>query len=155
MARFSDFVSPGAVSEQHSLASGQGGGLKRIPLSRPLVTHQGDVSFLTVREPTLSDYIVLGDIDTPVATEFVDGTATVLRTHTFMEALIGWTVALTGLDRIVLGRLSAADSGALFAAVRTAIEPFTKGGAVGNSQSAPTNSSLSSGLTPNSSPALR
>jgi hypothetical protein len=154
MARFGDFVSQGA-NDQHSPNSGSGAVLKRIPLSRPLVTHQGDVSFLTLREPTLSDYIALGDIDTPVATEFVDGVATVLRTHTYMDALIGWTVSLTGLDRIVLGRLSAVDSGALFAAVRSAVEPFTKSGVAGNSQSAPTNSSSSSGLTPSLSPALR
>lgn len=121
--------------------------LKVIHLSRSIVTHQGDTRVLSLREPTLADYIEFGDIDTPVATDFEDGRATVLRTHTYRDALISWAVALTGLDRIVLGALSAQDAGAVFEAVRIAVEPFSKGSASGNSQSAPTSSSSSSDLT--------
>lgn len=122
-----------------------------VVLSRKIVTRAGEVTKINLREPTFTDYIALGDIDTPVASDFVDGRATVLKTHTDRDALVGWAVALSGLDRIVLGQLSARDAGALFEAVRMAVEPFAKG----NSSRASTNSSSSSGSTPGSSSAHR
>jgi len=106
-----------------------------IQLSRAIPTHQGDVRTLTVRPPTLTDYIANGDIDVPVAMNFENGVATTLRVQTNHDALVRWAAALTGHDRVVLGNLGAADAGRLFEAVRTAVLPFTRG----NSPSAPTN----------------
>lgn len=112
-------------------------GSASITLSRPISTHDGDKSVLNLRAPTLSDYMSHGDIDVPIATDFVNGVATTLRAHTDREALIKWAAALTGLDRVVLGQLSAADAGRLFEAVRTAVLPFSRG----NSQTGSTSSS--------------
>lgn len=106
-----------------------------VPLSKSITTHKGSVSELVVRAPTFTDYISIGDIDTPVASGVgPDGRPTQLEVRTNHEAIMRWASALTGHDRIVLSQLAPADAGELIRAVRVAIAPFAQG----NSPAAPT-----------------
>jgi hypothetical protein len=107
-----------------------------VELSRPLATHKGEVRKIVLRQPHLSDYIEIGDIDC-VAAAGVDestGQPRSMEVKTNREALISWAVRLSGLDRTILGTLAPEDSGALIQAVRIAILPFSRG----NSPSGPT-----------------
>lgn len=45
-------------------------GSKRVTLTRPIVTHGGDVRAIILREPTYSDFFDLGD---PTAWIYMDG----------------------------------------------------------------------------------
>ncbi len=107
-----------------------------IKLSRAINTHKGLVSELSLRAPTMSDYIANGDIDTVVATGIAPGVAvpTALETKVNYEGLMKWAVSLSGLDRLVLDQLSPEDAGHLFRQVRIAVAPFAQG----NSPAAPT-----------------
>lgn len=108
-----------------------------IPLSKPIATHKGTVSEIVIRPPTFTDYIQIGDIDTPVISGKADGdpgqdVSVVVRTN--YAAIMRWASALTGLDQIVLSQLAPHDAGLLMRHVRLALAPFQQG----NSPAAPT-----------------
>lgn len=99
-----------------------------IKLSQSITTHAGPVRELTLRQPTFTDYIAIGDIDTPVLSNFDDnGRPTMMEAKTNHDAMMRWAVALTGLDKIVLSHLTPADAGQLMRRVRLAVAPFQKG----------------------------
>ena len=124
-----------APAPEPTAAASATAGSVTLPLTRPIVTHQGPKSEIVIRAPTFTDYIANGDIDTPVASGVgPDGRPTTLEVRTNHEAIMKWASALTGLDRLVLSQLAPGDAGEMLKHVRMAIQPFSQG----NSPAAPT-----------------
>jgi len=122
--------------EQASAAAPVDDGSITIPLSKPIQSHQGPKTVLVIRQPTFTDYIANGDIDTAVASGMgADGKPTSLEVRTNHEAIMRWAATLTGFDRLVLSQLAPGDAGEMIRHVRQAILPFSQG----NSPAAPTN----------------
>ena len=117
-------------------ASAPAGGGASVRLSRPIATHNGDIAEITLREPTFADYIEIGDVDIASGTgvDEVTGQVAGFEVRTNYRALEAWASRLSGLDRVVLGQLTAADAGKLMRAVKMAVAPFTRG----NSSTEPT-----------------
>jgi hypothetical protein len=111
----------------------------RIELKRPLAGHQGTISVIELKEPTLGDYIDCGPTVRRVAhdprvagelrVEIVEDTA----------ALMSWATRLSGQPEAVLRTLSPADGRAVLSEVGRLVAEFDQG----NSPSAPTSSSSS------------
>lgn len=107
-----------------------------VRLAAPLKTHRGDVMEIALRQPVLTDYIEIGDIDTFVASG-VDaaGQPTGMEAKTSHQALMAYAVRLSGHDTHVLGRLHPGDAGNLIRAVRLMVLPFSRGNSSSGSMS--------------------
>jgi len=93
---------------------------------------------IALRQPVLTDYIEIGDIDTFVASGIdAAGQPTGMEAKTSHQALMAYAVRLSGHDTHVLGRLHPGDAGNLIRAVRLLVLPFSRG----NSSSGSTSSS--------------
>lgn len=112
----------------------------KVEFSRRYNTHAGETSFFMVREPTMADWMAIGDFEDHRMELGPDNTPTAMTVVTDREAYIKWMVQLTGIDRVIIGALTYADGQKLAAAVRRALVVFRSG----NLSSAPTSSSSSS-----------
>lgn len=83
-------------------------GARRVTLTRPVVTHEGDVRAIVLREPTYSDFFDLGD---PTAWIFMDGA----RLPQVDQAVVRrYVERLANIDAVVLEQIkSLADAMAL------------------------------------------
>jgi len=107
-----------------------------VRLSRPLKTHRGDVVELALRQPTLTDYIEVGDIDTFTATGLDgNGQPTGMEARTSHANLMAYAVRLSGIDAHILGTLPPADAGNVIRAVRLMVLPFSRGNSLSGSTS--------------------
>ena len=75
-----------------------------IPLKKPLETHDGAKSSLVLRDPIGGDYVALGKLPFSVKTE-----GEVREMVPDFKATMAWLSRLSGIDDIILGRLSRAD----------------------------------------------
>lgn len=105
-----------------------------VELSRPIVTHKGDVRVLQIREPKFEDWINCGPVNRRIVLDpRENGGRTGVEIVEDATALLKWMMALTGLGRIVLETMPLADSRKLAAKVMALIEDIERG----NSSSEP------------------
>ena len=78
---------------------------ENVRLSRPLVTHSGEVHVLTIREPVAGDYVAVGKV--PFRVVGLD--AENRRVEVDFQLAIKWLARLTGHDELVLEQLRRKD----------------------------------------------
>lgn len=78
---------------------------KTVPLSKPLETHDGEVSELTLRGLTAADIVRMKK--SPFDVIRLDGGEVELRVK--YDMMMSYLAELSGLDEIVLGRMSGPD----------------------------------------------
>lgn len=105
-----------------------------VPLTKPLVTHKGEVRELRVNIPDFGTFIELGEIAAMIKCgETADGQP-IIKADIDKEKLMRWCVRLTGIDRALLATLAPIDGYRLSLAVTKVVGIFTEG----NSQGGPT-----------------
>lgn len=98
-----------------------------VPLSKPLVTHKGELRQIEVSIPDFGSFIELGEITSMVKCgENAEGQA-IIRADIDKERLMRWCVKLTGLDRALLSTLAPVDGYRLTLAVTKVVGIFTEG----------------------------
>lgn len=117
---------PGGANGAAGAAPGSGD-LLRVPLSKPLPTHKGDVRDLAVRIPDFAEFIELGEITSVLRFGETPEGQPILKTQIDRDKLMAWAARLTGVDRAILGTLPPVDSYRLSLAVTRVVEIFTQG----------------------------
>ena len=100
-----------------------------VPLSRPLVTHEGEATVIRLKIPSYGDLIDLGEIDRVYVLEIDPVTNAPTRMETAVDrgTVMRWAERLSGYDRIVLGQLALGDGMKLEAALRRIVGAAQKG----------------------------
>lgn len=106
----------------------------KVPLSKPLTTHDGVLSELTLREPSARDYIALKRV--PFSIVFhqtiragevggaANADAVTERTgelNTDYDLAFQWIARLTGIDTLILGTLGNRDVGRVINKLREVV----------------------------------
>ena len=83
-----------------------------VPLSKPLTSHQGQLTELRLRPPTFKDFMDLGDPSTLIL-----GTGAMIPQDDF-DIIKSYIVRLSGVDELLLGPASIRDAKAMRDAVK-------------------------------------
>lgn len=98
-----------------------------VPLSKPLLTHKGELKALEVRVPDFGTFIELGEIERVLKHGENDAGQPILKSEIDKERLMAWCVKLTGIDRALLSTLAPADGHRLSLIVMRLVEIFSTG----------------------------
>lgn len=125
--RSPDPMPPAPVAESAPIALGS----VTVPLSRPLVTHRGDVHEITLRAPTFGDFIDLGEVTRMFAVPSERNPEEMGQVELKVDraAVMRWAVRLSGHDQVILSTLSANDAQRLMAPIVQLVAAFTKAAA--------------------------
>lgn len=125
--RLSNFMPPPAAAPSGGAAPQAFAA--EVPLSKVLITHQGEVRVLQLRVPAYGDLIDIGEIDRVYVLEVdpLTNEPKKLETTVDRSVVMRWAERLTGYDPIVLGQLTLKDGVALETAIRKIIAAAQKG----------------------------
>lgn len=103
----------------------------RIPLSKPIPGHTGEITEIALREPTVGDWFECGEMSrTTVINPAQFGGAQAVEIKVDEKAVAAWFQRLSGLPMATLAKMNMKDARAVFGEIRRLVGELDSGNSV-------------------------